>query len=207
MPATTTGCGIPPREGRFPGPSTRSSAAWTFHRETCRSRVAQPVRARAGRRSGVLLQELNGTAATSRRPHLAIIPPSTALVSPAAPPHSARQYLGSDGSTSRDQASMPPDEVVQVLEPGVLEVLGRRLAADPVMALEDDAGAAVEAHQAIVALLIEQAGTGDCRDRPLLWRADVDELERLAAVHHLLEIRGCELLNGHGRSSHDPRVI
>ena len=99
---------------------------------------------------------------------------------------------------------MPPARLYRFSKPGVMEVLGRRLTADPVMALEDDAGVPVEGHQTIVALLIEQAGTGDCRDRPLLWRADVDELERLAAVHHLLEIGGGELLNGHGRSSHDP---
>ena len=75
------------------------------------------------------------------------------------------------------------------------------------MALEDDAGVPVERHQTVVALLIEQAGTVDRHDGPLFWRADVDELERLAAVHHRLQIGGGELLNRHGRSSHDPGVI
>ena len=49
------------------------------------------------------------------------------------------------------------------------------------MTLKNNLRVACEGEQAIVALLIEQTGTSDGGDLPLLWRADIDELERLAA--------------------------
>lgn|SRR5688572_6448501 len=94
-------------------------------------------------------------------------------------------------------------EIVEPVEAVLAKVLGRALAADAMVALEDERRIAIERHQRVVVRLIEQAGAGNRGDLALFRRPDVHELEGLTRVDHPLELEGRELSNlrvvRHGR--------
>ena len=69
------------------------------------------------------------------------------------------------------------------------------LAADAVVALEDDRRIAIEEQQRIVIRLIEQAGTVDRGDRALVLGADIDQLDGGAALEQRLQIGRGQLTN------------
>ena len=77
----------------------------------------------------------------------------------------------------------------------MLEVLGGLLAAYAVVALEDDGRIPIEEEQRIVIRLVEQARALDGRDRALLFRTDVHQLDGGAAFAQRLQIGRGQLAN------------
>src|ERR671910_927034 len=73
-------------------------------------------------------------------------------------------------------------QVVQILESLAVEVLSGLLAADAVVALEDDGGLAIAKEQRIVIRPVQQTRPGDGGDGALLRGADVDQLDRGPAI-------------------------
>jgi hypothetical protein len=80
-------------------------------------------------------------------------------------------------------------QIVEIAESLMPEVLRGLLTAYAVVALEDDARITIQAEQRVVIRLIQQARAVDPRERALLIRADVDQLERRAALGQCLERR------------------
>ena len=75
------------------------------------------------------------------------------------------------------------------------EVLGGVLAAYAVVTLEHDGRIAITLDQHVVIRLVKQAGALDHGDRALLLRADVDQLNRGAALQECLQLRRGQLAN------------
>ena len=69
------------------------------------------------------------------------------------------------------------------------EVLRGVLTAYAVVALEYDGRIRIQAEQRIVMRLIKQARPVDLRERALLVRADIDQLERRTALNQCLQLR------------------
>ena len=63
------------------------------------------------------------------------------------------------------------------------------LTAYPVVALKHDGPISIHAEQRIVVRLIKKARAVDPRKRPLFLRADVDQLERRAALDQRFQLR------------------
>jgi hypothetical protein len=63
------------------------------------------------------------------------------------------------------------------------------------VAVKDDGRGAVEREQVLVGGPVEEAGAVDPRDRVLVFRADVEELERFAPFDHRLQVRSGQLGN------------
>src|SRR3954468_1161361 len=89
----------------------------------------------------------------------------------------------------------PALQVVEVPESLAAEVLGRLLAAYAVVALEHDRRLAIAQQQRIVVRLVEQAKAVDGRNRALFRRANVDQLDRGAALDHRFHVRRRDLVN------------
>ena len=77
----------------------------------------------------------------------------------------------------------------------LLKVLGCALAADAVVALEDDGRVPTEPQQRIVTGLVEQARAVDRGDGALLLGADVHELDGRAALEQGSQVRRRDLTN------------
>src|SRR5438552_7947283 len=76
------------------------------------------------------------------------------------------------------------------------------LAPYAVVALEDDGRVSVEVQQRIVIGLVEKTRPLDPRHRALLVRADVDQLERYAALDQRLQLGRRQLANRSGLVGH-----
>jgi hypothetical protein len=90
---------------------------------------------------------------------------------------------------------MPPRRFWRSRNPSRRKYSRGLLTAYTVVALEDDARITIQAEQRVVIRLIQQARADDPRERALLIRADVDQLERRAALGHCLELRSGQLAN------------
>src|SRR5258705_789484 len=86
-------------------------------------------------------------------------------------------------------------QVVEIPESLTPEVLSGVLAADAVVALEDDRRIPIAEEQGIVIRLIKQARALDRGYRALLLRANVDQLDCGAALEQCLKIRRRQLAN------------
>src|SRR5882724_6503950 len=85
-------------------------------------------------------------------------------------------------------------QVVDVLEALTQDLLGHRLAARTMVAVECDWRVAIERHQEALAGSIERTRSGDARDRALAIGSHVEESE-LVAIEHGLRLGGGQLLD------------
>ncbi len=85
------------------------------------------------------------------------------------------------------------NEVANVREALCHEVPGGGVAADPVVALEDQQGVPGQSLQVLHGFLIEMAGSLDPGDGPFRVGPDVEELQRDLAVQHGLQLGGGDL--------------
>ena len=86
-------------------------------------------------------------------------------------------------------------KIVKIGEAMPPEVLSGVLAAYAMVALEHDGRIQITQHQRVEVCLVEQARAVDSRDRALLFGADVDQLDRRAALEQCLQVGGRQLTN------------